>query len=64
MTPKEIQFSISSNDARTLLDQVVDGFREAIASGNYKPGDKIPSSRALCPVLGVSRAVRQVGKTP
>ena len=57
MMAKKISFSIKRNDARSLLDQVVDGFREAIASGYYRPGDKIPTSRELCPILGVSRIV-------
>ena len=56
---KKIPFSINRNDARPLFNQVVDGFREAIFSGYYKPGDKIPSSRDLCPLLGVSRIVTQ-----
>ncbi len=56
---KKIPFSINRNDVRPLFNQVVDGFREAIFSGYYKPGDKIPSSRDLCPLLGVSRIVTQ-----
>jgi len=56
---KQIPFSINRNDVRPLFNQVVDGFREAIVSGYYVSGDKIPSSRDLCPILGVSRIVTQ-----
>ncbi|MBQ2632664.1 MAG: GntR family transcriptional regulator [Kiritimatiellae bacterium] len=59
MSTKEIPFSVNRNDARPLFNQVVDGFREAIISGYYVSGDKIPSSRELCPILGVSRIVTQ-----
>ena len=59
MSTKEIPFSVNRNDVRPLFNQVVDGFREAIMSGYYAPGDKIPSSRDLCPILGVSRIVTQ-----
>ena len=59
MTTKEIPFSVNRNDVRPLFNQVVDGFREAIISGYYVSGDKIPSSRELCPILGVSRIVTQ-----
>ena len=56
---KKIPFSINRNDVRPLFNQVVDGLREAIISGYYVPGDKIPTSRELCPILGVSRIVTQ-----
>ena len=56
---KAIPFSVSRNDVRPLFNQVVDGLREAIMSGYYLPGDKIPTSRELCPILGVSRIVTQ-----
>ena len=59
MEEKKIPFSINRNDVRPLFNQVVDGFREAIMSGYYAIGDKIPSSRELCPILGVSRIVTQ-----
>ena len=56
---KAIPFSVNRNDVRPLFNQVVDGLREAIMSGYYVPGDKIPTSRELCPILGVSRIVTQ-----
>ena len=59
MTARKIPFSINRNDVRPLFNQVVDGLREAIMSGYYVPGDKIPTSRELCPILGVSRIVTQ-----
>ena len=59
MRPKTIPFSVNRNDVRPLFNQVVDGLREAIISGYYTPGEKIPTSRELCPILGVSRIVTQ-----
>lgn len=59
MTVKKIPFSVNRNDLRPLFNQVVDGLREAILSGYYTPGDKIPTSREMCPILGVSRIVTQ-----
>ncbi|MBR0056319.1 MAG: GntR family transcriptional regulator [Kiritimatiellae bacterium] len=56
-TRKPIPFSISRDDARTLLAQVTDGFRSAIVSGYYAPGDILPTSRELARLLGVSMIV-------
>jgi len=56
-TDKPIPFSVSRNDARTLLAQVTDGFREAIVSGYYLPGDVLPATRDLKRLLGVSRII-------
>ena len=55
----KIPFSVSRNDARSLVCQVVDGLRQAIAVGFYRPGDVVPSYRELAPMLGVSRIVTQ-----
>ncbi len=60
---KPFPFSINRNDVRSLLDQVSDGLRSAIVSGSYAPGDEIPSSRELCPLLGVSRIVTSAALT-
>ena len=57
MAGGEIPFSVDPNDARTLVDQVTDGLRMAIADGWYRPGDAVPPSRDLAPLLGVSRRV-------
>ncbi len=54
---KDIPFSIDRNDGRTLLAQVLDGLREAIVGGYYRPGDVLPSYRELAPLLGVSEIV-------
>ncbi len=56
---KKLPFSINRNDTRPYVNQVVDGLKDAIVSGYYLPGDKIPTSRELCPILGVSRIVTQ-----
>jgi len=52
-----LPFKVNRNDARSLLDQVSDGLRDAIMCGHWKPGDEIPSSRELVDLLGVSRIV-------
>ena len=59
MTAKQrkLPFTVNRDDARSLLDQVTDGLREAIVGGYYAPGDVLPSSHELVPLLGVSRIV-------
>lgn len=52
-----LPFSVNKNDARSLVDQVADGLRQGIVGGHWHVGDEIPSSRELCPLLGVSRIV-------
>jgi DNA-binding FadR family transcriptional regulator len=41
---------------RSLPDDVFDQLREAIMSGRYQPGDRLPSQRALAADLGVNMA--------
>src|ERR1700749_867267 len=41
--------------AAPFYRQIYDRFREAIASGVLKPGDRIPSARALTKELGLAR---------
>jgi GntR family transcriptional repressor for pyruvate dehydrogenase complex len=41
---------------RSLPDDVFDQLREAIMSGRYRPGDRLPSQRALAADLGVNMA--------
>ena len=57
MASKRVPFSVNPNDVRTLVDQVADGIRAAISDGWYRPGDAVPPSRELAPLLGVSRRV-------
>lgn len=56
---KKPPFSISRNDARPLVRQVEDGLRTAVLSGYYRPGEALPPSRELAPMLGVSRIVTE-----
>ncbi len=56
---KQPPFSINHDDARSLLRQVTDGLRLAIADGYYRCGDLLPSSRDLAPALGVSKIVTE-----
>ena len=57
MGRKKIPFSLNRNDSRSLVEQLVDGLREAIVGGYYKPGDLLPSYRDLAPPLEVSQIV-------
>ena len=50
----ELPFRVDRNLRTSLVDQVVDGFRQAIRGGVYRPGDTLPTIRALAPALGVS----------
>ena len=54
---KKLPFAINRSDARSLAAQVTDGLRTAIVDGYYAPGDTLPTSRDLAPMLGVSRIV-------
>lgn len=54
---KKIPFAVNRNDSRSLADQVTDGLRTAIVGGYYAPGEVVPTSRDLAPMLGVSRIV-------
>jgi DNA-binding LacI/PurR family transcriptional regulator len=56
---RQVPFTVSRDDKRSLLQQVVDGLREAIVAGFYRPGELVPSYRELAPMLGVSRIVTQ-----
>ena len=52
-----VPFKIARTDRRSLVCQVVDGIKMAIATHKYAPGDVIPSTRDLATLLGVSRIV-------
>ena len=54
---KKLPFALDRNDGRSLVAQLVDGFREAIVGGYYAPGDVLPSYRDLAPALDVSQIV-------
>ena len=47
-------FTIDRNDGGTLCDQIAEGFRRAIAAGEYRPGDRLPQMRELAAHFGVS----------
>ena len=52
-------------DARPIYSQIIDGFREQIATGVLQPGDKLPSVRELAATLAINpntiqRAYRQL----
>ena len=52
--PKDPPFRIDIDSGTSLTDQMVRGFREAILSGYYKPGDALPPIRSLEQRFGVS----------
>jgi GntR family transcriptional repressor for pyruvate dehydrogenase complex len=44
----------------SAVDKVVQQLRSLIETGEYKPGDRLPSERALCEAMSVSRiAIRE-----
>ena len=52
-------------DARPIYSQIIDGFREQIAAGVLRPGEKLPSVRDLAAELAINpntiqRAYRQL----
>lgn len=53
-TRHEIPFAISPSNGARLAVQAADGFRKAILSGYYKPGDVLPTFRELAKMLGTS----------
>ena len=54
---KDIPFAVDRKAGRSLIEQIADGLRREIVCGHYRPGDTLPSSRALEAALGVSRIV-------
>lgn len=54
---KDLSFKIQRSSCKTLVEQVVDGLRRSIVSGEYAPGDVLPTTRVLALRLGVSRIV-------
>ena len=47
-------FTIDKKRWGTLCDQIADGFRNAIATGVYRPGDRLPGMRELAAHFDVS----------
>lgn len=45
---------IDYRDARPIYAQIIDGFREQIATGILQPGDKLPSVRELAQALAIN----------
>lgn len=55
--------SISKIKKQTVVDQVMDQFKDLISTGKYKPGDKIPTEIELAEQFGIGRSsIRQVVK--
>ena len=54
---RKTPFVILRGSKRTLVEQVADGLRGCIASGYYKSGDVLPSTRDFAERLGVSRRI-------
>ena len=50
----ESLFTIDKKRWGTLCDQIADGFRNAIATGVYRPGDRLPGMRELAAHFDVS----------
>ena len=67
MSKARLPFSVDRASRVKLPFQVADGLREAIRSGFYKPGDRLPGSRELKDLLGTSirapmEALRQLAR--
>ena len=67
MNEAPLPFSVNRASRVKLPFQVADGLREAIRSGFYKPGDRLPGSRELRDLLGTSirapmEALRQLAR--
>lgn len=50
-------FAEARTDGRTLVEQTVDVLRQAVLTGFYRPGERLPPMRALCRAAGVSMIV-------
>jgi len=54
MANEEIQFSVNMDSPIAVYVQVENQIQFAIAAGQYKPGDKLPSVRDMSETLGVN----------
>ena len=52
-----LPFAVARSSRTTLVNQVAEGLRRCIASGFYRAGDVLPTTRDLAEILGVSRIV-------
>ncbi len=60
-----IPFEINRNVRTSLPEQVANGFRLAISSGHYKPGDVLPLREDIAKALGISvRIPREAIRIP
>lgn len=57
MTPSKEERPVASIERKTLSRQVLDRFVQLLSSGQWKPGDKLPSEMELSGMLDVSRPV-------
>ncbi len=53
----DLHLDLSDNAGGSLRTRVEGALREAVRSGRLGPGSRLPSTRALCVQLGVSRGV-------
>src|ERR1700691_5728162 len=53
----DLHLDISDTTGGSLRARVERALREAVRSGRLVPGSRLPSTRALCAQLGVSRGV-------
>src|SRR5437764_6467261 len=51
------KFKIKSNSATSTTQQVADQIREAIETGRFKAGERLPSEMEIAEQLGMSRGV-------
>src|ERR1700733_9251355 len=52
-----LHLDLARTPGRSLRARVEHALREAVRSGRLAPGTRLPSTRALCAELGVSRGV-------
>jgi GntR family transcriptional regulator/MocR family aminotransferase len=52
----DLAITLDQRSATPLRKQLYDELRAAILSGRLKPGERVPSTRAMAQSLGVSRA--------
>lgn len=53
----QIPFHIYRNSRESLTDQIVNGFKRSVASGDFKRGEILPPARDIAKSLGVSFTV-------